>query len=79
MVDDDEVAVGLASWSVLQALLIVLMERGRIEAGDLREALEEAADYQARTADETNSATHRRAAQRLRDLVRDAYAADPKR
>jgi len=79
MVDDDEIAVGLASWAILQALLIVLTERGRIEAEDLREALEEAADYQTRMSYETNSATHRRAANRLRDLVRDAYAADPKR
>jgi hypothetical protein len=79
MANEDDIAVGYASWAVLQALMIVLIERGRIEAEDLREALEEAADYLARTADETDSVTHRRAAHRLRDLVRDAYAADRER
>jgi glycine cleavage system protein P-like pyridoxal-binding family len=77
--DDDDKALGHASWAVLQALMIVLTERGRIEADNLTEALEEAADFQARKAEESDSNTHRRAAQRLQEVVRDVRGADPKR
>lgn len=77
--DDQDPAFGHASWAVLQTLMIVLTERGRIEADDLIEALEEAADFLAQKGDETKSVMHRRAALRLQALVRDITAADSKR
>lgn len=74
--DDDDAAIGHASWAVLQALMIVLTERGRVEGEDLREALDEAADFQSKKAAETGSTVHRRVARRLQEMVRDIYAAD---
>lgn len=74
MADNDGQSRSYACFAALQALFIVLVERGHIEGDDIREALEEAADAARAQAAEGAGVVHREAALLLEDLLRDTYA-----